>query len=80
MYIHHSSYKGDRDSSYIVAPGNYQEDIVVQLAAGLYKVEWIDPAAGRAGATETLRHKGGYYVLSTPRYSVDIALRIKEQE
>jgi hypothetical protein len=80
MYLHHSEYKDDRKTSYVVKPGNYQEKIVVQLTAGPYKIEWIDPATAAILATETLHHRGGYYVLSTPPYTVDIALRIKRQE
>lgn len=74
LYIHHSS---NRSGSYTVKPGNYQENLVVNLPAGNYKVDWVDPARGTVVATENLRHEGGYRVLSTPPYTVDIALRIK---
>jgi hypothetical protein len=76
LYIHHSSKDG---GGYLVKPGNYQENLVVDLPAGNYKVDWVDPARGAIVATENLRHEGGYRVLFTPPYTVDIALRIKVQ-
>ncbi len=75
-YIHRS---GDGSSAYTVKPGNYQEKLVVDLPEGNYKVDWVDPARGKVIATENLQHPGGYCVLSTPPYTVDIALRIKAQ-
>jgi len=76
LYIHHSTLHG---GSYEVKPGKYQENLVVSLPPGNYKVDWVDPARGVIVATETLRDEGGYRVLSTPTYTVDIALRIKVQ-
>ena len=79
LYIHHSRYSSDSKSSYVVMPGNYEEKLVLNLPAGNYKVDWVDPARGTVVATESLQHQGGYCVLSTPPYTVDIALRIEVQ-
>jgi hypothetical protein len=75
LYLHHS--KGGTGTEYEVVPGAYVEKLVVSLPAGSYKMDWIDPASGSVVGTETLKHSGGNRTLTTPRHSVDIALRIK---
>jgi hypothetical protein len=75
LYIHHSSDKVG--GSYTVVPGNYREELVVQLPAGPYQAEWIDPETGRGVGSETFSHDGGHRRLQTPSYKIDIALRVK---
>lgn len=76
LYIHHSS---DRRGSYVVAPGNYHEDLVVSLPAGNYRADWIDPARGSVIASKSFTQAGGDHNMTTPRYTGDIALRIKRR-
>ena len=75
LYIHHSSEKVG--GAYTVVAGAYREDLVVDLPAGDYGVEWIDPATGATLAAAELVHKGGHRALTTPMYKVDIALRVR---
>lgn len=83
LYIHHSVYgcwfwePMQMGSCYNVVPGDYQENLVCQIAPGKYIAEWIDPASGKVIRTEKFIHAGGNRTYVTPRYSVDIALRIK---
>jgi len=44
---------------------------------GVYHVEWVNPSSGTVIASTSLDSKGGDTVLETPRYFVDIALRMK---
>jgi hypothetical protein len=75
MYIHHS---GDRSrGSYQVRPGNYQERLAVNMPEGSYRAEWIDPAGGTIIESQTIQAKDGPCRLTTPRYTVDVALRMK---
>jgi hypothetical protein len=74
LYLHHS--KLDSGSAYIVSPGNYVEKLVLNLPAGTYKVDWVDPASGSVVRTETVTHQGGERTFTTPAHAVDIALRI----
>ncbi len=71
LYIHHSHNRG---GSYEVVPGDYHEKLVINLPAGSYRADWVDPASGRVMASETIQ--GGRRTLIAPKYSVDIALRI----
>ena len=75
LYLHHSS--GGKGSAYRVTPGQYVQKLELNLLAGQYKADWVDPATGRVTGAETFTHDGGRRVLTSPVHSVDIALRIK---
>jgi hypothetical protein len=80
LYHHHSEYKSPANpSSYVVNPGSYVEDLLLNLPGGSYKADWVDPATGSLLATETFTHQGGDRLFATPRHAVDIALRIKRR-
>ncbi len=75
LYVHHSSEKVG--GSYTVIPGDYREELVVKLAAGHYRGEWVAPETGAILAMESFNHAGGNRTLKTPAYKVDIALSLK---
>jgi hypothetical protein len=75
LHLHHST--REKHSSYTVVPGNYVERLVLDLPAGSYRADWIDPASGSVVETEAFTHQGGNRTLVTPKHAVDIALRIK---
>ena len=75
LYLHHSA--GGKGSAYEVVPGTYVEKLELNLPAGSYRAEWIDPATGSIASSETFIHAGGTRPFATPVHSVDIALRIK---
>ena len=75
LYLHHST--GGRGGAYTVTPGKYTERLVLNLPAGSYRAEWIEPATGSVLGTENFEHGGGDHPLTTPEHAVDIALRIR---
>ena len=75
LYLHHST--GEKGAAYQVSPGDYREHLQLRLSRGTYRADFIDPASGAVVQTEQFEHDGGTRTLSTPAYSVDIALRIK---
>jgi hypothetical protein len=75
LYIHHSSEKVG--GAYTVVPGQYREDLVLNLPTGHYLAEWIDPATGAVLGRVDIVHEGGQRTLTSPTYGVDIALRVK---
>jgi hypothetical protein len=77
LYIHHS--EGGDGHAYTVTPGEYRENLVLNLPPGNYKAEWIDPGSYSTLATEDFQQTGPLHVLDTPTYAIDIALRIKRQ-
>jgi hypothetical protein len=76
LYHHHSKLK---PYVYQVVPGAYEEHLILDLPAGTYQADWLEPATGAVLGTETLTHSGGELPISTPKHSVDIALRIRRQ-
>ena len=75
LYHHHST--GGHSGAYTVTPGDYTEDLVLDLPAGTYKVDWLDPATGKLVRTGSVNHPGGPLQTMTPKHTVDVALRIK---
>ena len=51
-------------------------DCMFDLPAGEWRVEWVTPADGRSEPGPTLNHAGGALHLQTPRFAVDLALRL----
>jgi hypothetical protein len=49
----------------------------VELPAGRYRAEWIDPLSGKVATVENFKHAGGVRTLAVPALSEDMALRIK---
>jgi hypothetical protein len=78
LYLHHSTHRKYEDfvTGYIPAPGHYQVDLTLKIARGRFRAEWIDPASGKVMKIEHFIHDGGDKVLSSPPYTVDLALRI----
>jgi len=76
LYLHHST-GGRKEDYYTVTPGKYLEKLVLELPAGKYRADWVDPASGTEVGTESFTHRGGTRTLTTPKHSVDIALRIR---
>lgn len=74
LYHHHSKLK---PYVYTVVPGNYEERLILELPAGTYQADWINPSTGTVLGTETFTHAGGKRTVTTPKHAVDVALRIK---
>lgn len=60
--------------------GGQQINPTLSLPAGRYAVSWMDPVTGTYTKTETLQHKGGSVVLTSPPFEFDIALRIVKEK
>ena len=57
--------------------GGNKADLVVSLSRGAYRAEWVNTKTGKVDKQESFRHAGGNRTLHSPRYTDDIALRIK---
>lgn len=74
LYHHHCKLK---PYVYQVVPGDYAERLTLDLPAGSYQADWVEPSTGAVLNSETFTHAGGSHSTMTPRHSVDVALRIK---
>ena len=57
--------------------GGPQANLALELPAGDYQVEWLNPVTGRTEKRVRLNHPGGGATLASPPYNPDIALRIR---
>ncbi len=48
----------------------------MEVAAGRYRAEWLNPRTGAIDKTQNLQHAGGKLSLESPAYVEDIALRL----
>jgi hypothetical protein len=82
FYMHHSKYgcwfwePMQMGACYDVIPGNYRDELILNLKAGTYRAEWIDPPTGEVIRIDRFSHEGGKMTIDTPFYKVDIALKI----
>ena len=52
-------------------------EIGLDLPAGRYRAEWIDPVTGAITKAEDLRHAGGRRTLVSPALDEDLALAVR---
>lgn len=79
FYIHHSKNSNNNPSSFLyyqAEPGNFKENITFNITPGTYRADWINPVKGSVIRAEYFTVKKDKYKLTTPQYSVDIALKI----
>ncbi len=51
----------------------------LDLPGGNYRADWINTKTGAIDRSETFQHGGGSKELSSPKFVVDVALRVKRQ-
>ncbi len=61
----------------IYLDGSGPVEVVLELAAGRYSGEWIDPRTGSDMRLEAFQHGGGRKTLRTPEFRDGIALRLR---
>jgi hypothetical protein len=52
-------------------------EIGLDLPAGRYRAEWVDPKTGKIVSDETLEHSGGRKSLTVPAFDDDLALAVR---
>ena len=60
----------------IYLAGGGRADLALDLPAGRYRAEWVDPRTGAVARAEDLDHGGGRAALAPPDYAEDVALRV----
>lgn len=54
-------------------------DLLIELPAGSYTADWVNPKTGAVDKSVNFSHSGGGRSLGSPLFSEDVALRIKRQ-
>ena len=60
----------------IYIQGGSQTDLMLDIPAGDYRAEWVNPRTGEIDGAQDVNHRGGSLMLASPTYSEDIALRL----
>ena len=55
-------------------------ELKVELPAGDYRAEWVDPITGKKMRQERFRHSGGECRLSSPAFLEDVALKLTARQ
>jgi hypothetical protein len=78
LYLFHAKDDGQWGAHFVATPGSYRDTFALRaVPAGSYRLEWVDPVSGVVRASETVRWAGGDLALTTPPYSLDVALRMR---
>lgn len=68
----------ERGKAYAVyLKGGSQAELVLDLTAGKFQVEWLNTRTGKIDKVESFEHPGGNKTLVSPAYAEDIALRVQ---
>ena len=60
----------------VLKDGVPYEPVFAVEGDGRYRADWVEPETGKVLAAQTLDHADGRVKLTSPRYSVDLALRV----
>ena len=83
VYLFHGSRKwddwpqGPTSSRLNVDLDWFTDSISINVPRGTYKIEWINPSSGALIDTSSRECNGGDCLLQTPRYFLDVALRMR---
>jgi hypothetical protein len=58
----------------------HEARLSLEIGAGRYRAEWINPRTGTLEKAQDLSHDGGNLTLASPTYQEDIALRLKRTD
>jgi hypothetical protein len=77
LYLFHGSHDAAWGANFVPVPGHYQDTLMLSgIPAGQYLVEWVDPSSGAVKERENLNFEGGDLSVTTPLFTLDIALMI----
>jgi hypothetical protein len=78
LYVFHARDDGKWGAHFVATAGTYRDTVTLKaVPSGSYRLEWVDPVSGGVRASESLRWGGGDLALTTPSYSIDVALRMR---
>jgi hypothetical protein len=78
VYIHPPIPRKPKDLHKVIG-NKAQADLVLDLAAGGYRAEWMSPKTGRTERAESFTHDGGSRTIRSPAFTEDIALKLVRQ-
>ena len=78
FYIFHGANDGKWGAHFVAKPGSYRDTVILNaIPPGEYRLEWIVPATGAVARKDSIGWAGGDLKVTTPVYSIDIALGMR---
>jgi hypothetical protein len=78
VYLFHAKDDGHWGAHFVATPGTYRDTFTLKaVPPGRYRLEWVDPANGAVTESRQLDWRGGDLDVTTPAYSLDVALRMR---
>jgi len=78
VYLFHAQEEAEWGAHFVPSPGSYRDRLTLRgVPRGRYRAEWVAPASGAVVATEAIEWAGGHLKLTTPPYTLDMALRLR---
>jgi len=68
-------YPGARE----LPPGPESVSLSLEIPAGAWRVEWLDPATGEVTDGSHRSHSGGPLAVESPKFPVDVAMRVTRE-
>lgn len=68
------SHPGEAHALYV--EGRFPTELTLNLPAGRWQIEWLNPSDGSRSKPEEAKHSGNLYRLTTPAFEESAALRI----
>ena len=78
VYLVHAKGDGKWGAHFVATPGTYRDTFTLKaIPEGVYRLDWVDPATGSIRESKRLDWRGGDLSVTTPIYSLDVALRMR---
>jgi hypothetical protein len=80
VYLFHAREEEEWGAHFVAAPGRYRDAVTLgAVPRGRYRREWVAPASGEVVGSETIDWAGGDMKVTTPPYTLDLALRMRRR-
>jgi hypothetical protein len=80
FYLFRATDDGKWGAHFVATRGTYRDTVTLKaVPAGTYTLEWIAPASGAVMGTSSVTWAGGDLTVTTPSYSIDVALRMRSR-
>ena len=80
VYLFHAKEEGAWGAHFVATPADYTDSLTLKaVQAGRYRLDWVDPPSGKFVESKSIDWPGGDLQVTTPAYTLDIALHIIRQ-
>jgi hypothetical protein len=77
VYLHHGRVLADHQPRYVVNTRRRTVTLALSLPAGNWHARWWNPQTGKIDKSEEFSHAGGERMVSSPEYTMDVALELR---